>query len=187
VKIHLVGSVHNEEDEKYLKSIIEIIYDFDASLALNWVDPAVMRLKNSSTSEDWPGYVKHTLEAIKQADIVIADISNYGFSQGFQVAAAIEYNKPTLIISRNRIEYTYITGFQSHLLTMCEYITIDDLPKVVEPFIKKNVVHTKDLRFNMFLTRKIVRYLDERSEETGVNRSEIVRDLIRKASERQKK
>lgn len=186
--MHLSGSLNNlEEDLEYLRAIMDTIHDFDSTLAFNWIDPAIIRKKDNLEVKDWTPYVQHNLDAIKKADVVIIDASHYAFSHGFQTAAALEHNKPTLVVSRERLNHKFITGFTSHLLSYAQYTSREDLTKSVRSFLKKNVVHTKDLRFNMFLTREIVQYLDGRSHESGVNRSEIIRDLIRKASERQGK
>lgn len=186
--VHLSGSLHNlEEDLEYLQTIVNTIHDLDSTLAFNWIDPAVIQKKEHNQARDWTSHVQHNLDAIKKADVVIVDASHYAFSHGFQTAAALEHNKPILVVSRDRLKHKYITGFTSHLLSYSQYTSKEELGKIVRSFLKKNVVHTKDLRFNMFLTREIVQYLDERSQESGVNRSEIIRDLIRKASERQSK
>ncbi|MDX2776549.1 ribbon-helix-helix domain-containing protein [Streptomyces caniscabiei] len=186
--VHLSGSLHNlEEDLEYLQTIVGVIHDLDSTLAFNWIDPAVIQKKENIQVKDWTPHVQHNLDAIKKADVVIIDASHYAFSHGFQTAAALEHNKPVLVVSRDRFKHKYITGFTSHLLSYSQYTSKEELEKIVRTFLKKNVVHTKDLRFNMFLTREIVQYLDERSQESGVNRSEIIRDLIRKASERQGK
>lgn len=184
--VHLAGSLRNlDEDIEYLRTIVNVIHDFDSTLAFNWIDPAIIQKKEGSEVKDWTPYAQHNLDAIKKADVVIIDATHYAFSHGFQTAAALEHNKPTLVVSRDRLKHKFITGFTSHLLSYSQYTTKEDLIKTVRSFLKKNVVHTKDLRFNMFLTREIVQYLDGKSQDSGVNRSEIIRDLIRKASERQ--
>jgi len=181
--IHLAASLRNiDEDEHYLRRIIEVIHDHGAVLADEWLDAAITRLTEEISVADWTLFVQKTLDAIKSADMVIIDASNYTFGQGYQMAAALEYQKPVLVVSRDDLKYRYITGFTSSLLTYKTYTNETELIKLVASFLKKNIVHTKDLRFNIFLTRRISNYLDEKSLYSGANRSAIVRELIKKRS-----
>lgn len=181
--VHLVGSLRNiDEDEFYLRRIIETIHDHGAVLAHEWPEAAVARFNEGIQVTDWTPFVQKNLDALKSADLVIIDASYYTFAQGFQMAAALEYQKPVLVVSRNDLQYKYITGFTNSILSYKTYTNKVELSKLVTSFLKKNTVHTKDLRFNIFLTRKISNYLDEKSQYTGKNRSAIIRDIIKKRS-----
>lgn len=183
--VHIIGSIRDsEEDATYLRQIIEIVHDHGAVIALNWLEPALLRQKEHISTPDWTSYVEANIDAIKRADVVIADLTHYSFAQGYIVAAAFQYKKPVLAISRNDIRSHAASGIINPLFTYKKYASEKDLGLVVHDFLIKYTVHTKDLRFNMFLTRRIFKYLEDTMRETGKSRSEIIRELVkRKVSE----
>lgn len=179
--VFIAGSLRNlEEDVAYLKRIIEVSHDHGATISYNWLDAAIARHENDVQIADWTPLVHNNLEALKRSDVVIIEASHYSFSQGFYMAAALEYKKPVLVVSRDRLHHKYITGFTDPLLVFAEYSSQNKLAQIVTSFIKRNTVHTKDLRFNFFMTRKIAQYVDEKSKETGKTRSDIVRNIIKR-------
>lgn len=178
--VHLVGSLRNlDEDTKHLRKIVDTIYDNDAALALNWLEPAIIRIKEGDTNSNWESFVTHNMDALRRSDVVVIDATHYAFSHGYQMAAALEFKKPVLVVSRDRFEYKYITGFTDPLLSYKTYSTEDELIRTITSFLKKNTVHTKDLRFNIMLNRKIAKYLDEKSQSSGKSKSDIIRDVIK--------
>lgn len=184
--IHLAGSIRDlESDTEYLRRIIDVIHDRGGTIAHNWLDPAIIRNKEGIYVADWKPYVDANLDAIKRADLMIMEATHYTFSKGFQVGAALEHKKPTLLISRESLRGKLASGISDPLLTFRTYSTIDELEKITRTFIERNTIHTKDLRFNILLTRAIFKYLDETSNTQGKNKSEIIRELIKqKASEK---
>ncbi len=179
--VHLASSLRNhEKDLPHLRKIVSLIHDHDSTLANNWIEAAVVRQKNDVHIADWTPFVANAMETLKQADVVIIEATHYSFSQGYQMAAALEHNKPVLVISRDRLNKKYITGFTNSLLSYGQYTTEDELVRLVSTFLKKNTIHVKDLRFNFFITKMIAQYLDRKAHETGKNRSEIIRAILKK-------
>lgn len=183
--VHLAASIREPEvDAPYLRQIIETVHDHGAVLAHNWLEAALTRQKENISAPDWMPYVEANLEAIKRCDIVIVDLTYYAFSQGFLIAAALEQKKPVLAVSRNDVKGHTASGLVNSLFTYKKYTAPEDLLTAVNAFLDQNTIHTKDLRFNMFLTRHIFKYLEDTSRETGKSRSEIIRELVkRKADE----
>jgi hypothetical protein len=182
--VHLAGSLRShEKDLPYLRKIISLIHDHDSTLAHNWVEAAIVRQKNNVRIADWTPFVANAMETLKQADVVIIEATHYSFSQGYQMAAALEHRKPVLVVSRDRLDRKYITGFTDSLLSYGQYATEEELSQLVSSFLKRNTIHVKDLRFNFFITKGIAQYLDRKARETGKNRSEIIRDIIKKRND----
>jgi hypothetical protein len=182
--VHFAGSLRShEKDLPYLRKIVSLIHEHDSALANNWIEAAIVRQNNNVEIADWTPFVANAMDTLKQADVIIIEATHYSFSQGYQMAAALEHKKPVLVISRDRLNKKYITGFTNSLLSYGKYETEDELARLVSSFLKKNTVHVKDLRFNFFITRKIAQYLDRKSHETGKNQSEIIRDIIKKKSD----
>lgn len=185
--IHLTGSATNiEKDLPYLKAIIKTAHENDAVLAREWVDAAHQSKVNrkKDTDIEWAPIMAANLDAIHRADVAIVECTNYTFSQGFQVATALQQKKPVLLVSRKSFKNHMISGYRHKMLTMKEYKKEEDLMAIVKQFIRDNTIATKDLRFNMFIDRPIYNYLRSVSYESGKNKSEIIRDLINKEIEK---
>jgi hypothetical protein len=186
--VHLAASIRNQEvDASYLQKIIESIHDHGAVLALNWIEPALLRLKEHTSAPDWTSHVEANIDAVKRSDIVIVDLTHYSFAQGYLIAAAFQYKKPVLALSRNDITGHTVTGITNSLFTYKKYENAKELTAAVNEFLKRNTIHTKDLRFNMFLTRRIFKYLEDTTRETGKSRSEIIRELVKQKVSQEKK
>jgi hypothetical protein len=186
--VHLIGSLREPEvDAAYLRQIIESIHDHGAVIAHNWLEPSLTRQKADIAIQDWSPFVDANLDAIKRADIVIADLTHYSFAQGFMVAAALKDKKPILAVSRNPVDSHTASGITNTLFTYKQYTDNASLGRLVSAFLDQNTVHTKDLRFNMFLTRQTFKYLEETSQETGKSRSEIIRALVKKKAEEERR
>lgn len=182
--VHLAGSLRDPEvDAAFLRQIVEVVHDHGAVLAHNWLEATLARKKEGITVSDWTPYVEANIDAIKRADVVIADLTHYTFAHGYIVAAALEYKKPILAVSRNPVDSHTASGITNTLFTYKRYSDNVGLSHIVSAFLTKNTVHTKDLRFNMFLTRQIFKYLEETSRETGKSRSEIIRALVKRSAE----
>lgn len=181
--VHVTGSLANaEEDITYLRRIVKTIKQNDSTLALDWIESAYND-NSKETSEqtpeaDWQTIMEETLDAIGRADVVIVEATHYTFSQGFQVAMALNQKKPVLIVSRTPVEERLVSGLKSRDSRTAEYTSEEELEAVVAQFLRDNTISTKDLRFNMFIDRPIYNYLRSVSYETGKNKSEIIRELI---------
>lgn len=182
--VHIAGSLRDPEvDATFLRQIVEVVHDHGAVIAHNWLEATLARKKEGLTVDDWTPYVEANIDAIKRADVIVADLTHYTFAHGYIVAAALEYKKPILAVSRNPVDSHTATGITNTLFTYKRYTNAAELRQIVDTFLTKNTVHTKDLRFNMFLTRQIFKYLEETSRETGKSRSEIIRALVKRSAE----
>jgi hypothetical protein len=181
--VHLIASGNDlDNDLPYLEKIMEAIYSNYAILTRDWLGAAIARKKRMPHVEkgDWVSIVSESIDAIKRSDLIIAEISFSDFNQGVQTYIAAQYKKPTLIVTRSQIEDRFISGISNKYLTVKRYATIEELESIVNAFIKQHAVPSKALRFNLFLDRRIYKYLRDKSYETGKNKSEIVRALLEK-------
>lgn len=182
--VHLTGSKWDVTDDlPYLRAIVRALNENDAVLARDWIEVAHHQARKSGqAAKDLLGHsqiMEENLEAIGRADLVIVEATNYSFTQGFQVAMALQQKKPVLVVSRQPIQWRTIAGYKNHYLRVAEYGTEAEVSKIAATFIQENTVSTKELRFNMFIDRQIYGYLRNESLETGKNKSEIIRDLIK--------
>lgn len=186
--VHLVGSIRDPSlDMPHLKHIVDLIHDQGGVLGENWLDAALVRHEQHLDFQDWTPFVQNNLESLRRSDIVIVDATHYAFSHGFQTAAAIDHSKPTLVISRQKLSDKLISGIASRFVTLRQYQDKNELDQIISKFIQVNTIHTKDLRFNIFLTREIEQYLDAASRGMNKNKSEIIRRLIKRKIDSEKR
>lgn len=190
--IQIIGSAKNlKSDLPFYYSILEVIHDNGAVVARDWIGAAANRIaKNivrSDSKVDWDDVDKENSEAIQRSDVVIIEATNYGFQEGFYTTQALQYKKPVLLVTREDIRSRLLHGINRKLLTIEHYDNHEELKKIVDKFIKANMISTKDLRFNFFIDRQIYKFLRDVSYETGKNKSEIIRDLLEQEIERRDK
>ncbi len=187
--VHLISSMQDfKENVPFLRTIITTLHNNSAIQVRSWIEPTIRMIETGEKTSkplDWDSIVRENLAAIKRSDVVIVEATNYSFSQGFQVAAALENKKPILVVARVSFKSRLISGFKNNLVTLKSYKNEEELIKIVRAFLRANTITTKDLRFNFFLNRRLHHYLQEQSEESGKNKSEVVRDIIqRKVNEK---
>lgn len=181
--VHVIASGNDlEHDKPYIEAIIETVHKSNTIVVRDWLQAAITRKKRDPDVEkaDWVSIVNDSIDAIKRADLVIAEISLADFNQGIQTYISAQYKKPTLVVTRSDIDGHFISGIANQYLKIEQYETRDQLEKLVTSFIQQQTVPPKDLRFNIILNRRIAKYLRDKSYETGKNKSEIIRDLIEK-------
>jgi len=180
--VFLTGSSWElREDLPYLRRAVRAIQRNEGVLARDWIEPTFERSEHPNAKRqpiDWTKVMQGTLDAISRSDVVIIEGTSYRFSQGYQVAIALQQKKPVLLLSRSPQQNRSVSGIQNKLLTLADYQTEEDIDKIVGRFLRENAIATKDLRFNFFIDRQIYNYLRSVAFETGQNKSEIIRDLI---------
>lgn len=139
--------------------------------------------KNKSSKTDWTKIYKETLNAIAHADLVIVDATRYGFLEGFYASQALQHKKPLLLLAPKDSDTPPLDDMKDRFLNVKYYDTIDAIKGLVSTFLGENAISAKDLRFNFFLDRQLYSYLREESRETGKNKSEIIRELLKKEIE----
>lgn len=182
--VHVTGSARNiGNDLPFLRTIVQSVYDSHAMVFRDWISAAISRRTHGVADDevDWTHVLEKNVEAIQLSDLVVVECTQNRFSQGYQAYLASQYKKPTLIVTRGKIDNEFISGVESKYITVKHYETEDELKSIVEKFIKQNIIAEKDLRFNMFLDRRIYKYLRDVSYETGMNKSEIVRQALLRA------
>lgn len=188
--VHLTASSRTiGEDRPYLRAIVTTIHSEGHVLARDWIELANNReiVKSKEIEVDWEVIFKDNIQAISRADVVIVEATSYGFSQGFQVATALQQKKPTLLLCRESsvLKDHFGSGVTDELLTVRQYRSNQDLEDIVAQFLEDNTLTTKDMRFNFFIDRQIYNYLRWASAKTGKTKSELLRSLLEKEIERQ--
>jgi hypothetical protein len=116
------------------------------------------------------------IEYLKKADVCVLEASAHSLGLGFVVQKSLEMGKPTLVLYyKDNIPY-FLQGIEDDKLMIKSYDE-SNYKKVIKNSL--NVAREKrDKRFNFFLSPKLLTYLENVSQEHGVTKSKILRDLI---------
>lgn len=185
--VHLTGSSRSiEADRPFLRTIVDTVHAEGHALARDWIEPAYRRQVKQDEA-DWSAIFRDNIQAITRADVVIVEATSYGFSQGFQLATALQQKKPTLLLWRVGSAFPdhFGSGVSSEFLFNHSYTSKAELEDIVALFLEDNTLTTKDMRFNFFIDRQIYNYLRWASTKTGRTKSELLRSLLEKEIERQ--
>ncbi|HVI69082.1 MAG TPA: nucleoside 2-deoxyribosyltransferase [Magnetospirillaceae bacterium] len=178
--IYFSASARNlKSDLETYQVIVNKIHSLDHNLALEWLEPARRRmLRKDDMFEDIESIVRAAQAGVESAELVIVEATGGStFGVGYEVGLAIQLRKPVLLLIKKEAMDSYATGLKNNLITLRRYDK-SNLERTIEDFIKRNVLKTKDLRFNFVLDREIYNHLRLKSFETGRTKAEIVRDLL---------
>lgn len=189
MKAHFIGSLSNiSTDVKYYRQIISTLSENNITLTRDWLEKAYEQSTKSSDElskpSSWRAIYRDNLQAISRCDVVVAEVSQKSFLVGFQVALALQKKKPVLILSRHE-KVDSISGVSSNE-DIIKHAVYDEknLHEIIRSFISENNKGGKDIRFNFFMDRKLLNYLNWASFQTGHKKSEIIRELLVKEMER---
>ena len=148
------------------------------------VPGAEERVRSQTQAERKEAFKKLNIK-LKSADLVVAEISTPSISVGYEITHALEMNKPVIVLHTPGNGAVMLEGMQDEKLQVVEYSkdNLDD--KIKKALIEAQ--NTIDVRFNFFVSPKILNYLDWVAKEKRIPRSVFLRDLIEKEMKKDKK
>ena len=121
-------------------------------------------------------HYKSTIKGVKEADVVVAEVSLHSMSMGYVVNKALEFGKPVIVLYLPGFEPFFFSGINDEKLQILEYEKNN-----VDKILKKALASAQDqvdVRFNFFVSPQIMAFLDEVSKEKRVPRAVFIRELI---------
>lgn len=169
--------------KNYVNQVFEVIKSFEDIELTSTQDrsylarePEAKQVDDLKFLEDRYKYVHYNSvkRAIFEADAVIIDATSRSFRLGHEATLAVQQGKPTLVLSQhkdysNLIDHPHFFGAKYHRLTLKE---------IVRKFLKHAQRTTLKHRFNMFTSDDQKEFIEKKSVELGINKSEFVRSLI---------
>lgn len=181
MKIYFIASPRAlDKDGPLLRSA----YDFLAK-DNKMLSDLIIKLNKNSLDEFYSAphkerirHFKKTMNCVKEAELVVVEISIHSMSMGYIVNRAMELGKPVIVLYKKGFAPHFFSGIQNERLQKIEYQK-DNLFKVLKKAINvaKNQV---DVRFNFFVTPRILAYLDWLSRRKRIPRAVYLRSLIEK-------
>jgi len=127
---------------------------------------------------------RQLLGGIKKADVFVAEVSTQSLSVGHEITQAINLNKPVILFYVGDRRPTILFGSGYEKLQMIQYDGKNFrelLDKALEE-ARKNI----DVRFNFFVSPKILAYLDWVAKTKKLPRAVFLRELIEKEMRKDK-
>lgn len=135
----------------------------------------ILDVGNLSKEDAKKNYAR-ILSEIKKADVVVAEVSNQSLSVGHELTEAITLNKPLVVMYVGDKKPGLLFGSSYDKMQIIQYV-FGEAEKVMEDVIANAIRHV-DVRFNFFVSPKILSYLDWIVQKRMIPRSVFLRNLI---------
>lgn len=124
-------------------------------------------------------YYKNVLKWIDRADVVVVEASFPStLSIGHEISLAVEKSKPVIVMYLEGRDPSFMLGLRSDKIIWVKY-SDKDLEAGLRGALKQ-AKEKADVRFNFFVSPKILAYLDWVAKKRMIPRSVFLRDLIEK-------
>lgn len=186
MKAYFSASVHGRSTgEEMYEKIVTTLKKLDFEVYSDHVMKTDAEGIDKQSAQEVKGVYQALINKIKKSDLVVAEVSTPSVSVGHEITEAITLNKPVILL---RLE----GGNRAMLLEGMSDVKVQNisynkdnlvvlLGKAIEE-AKKNM----DVRFNFFVSPKILNYLDWVAQKRMVPRSVFLRDLIEKEMRKDK-
>lgn len=185
MKAYFTGALYQKE--KFLDKYKRIIITLKKVGYEVMEDTVEVSLEDAleKTDAERVEYYKKVLKWVDKSDIIVAEASFPStLSIGHEITLAAEKSKPVIVLYMEGFEPTFLMGLKSDKIVWVKY-TEKDLENVLEDAVEKARGQT-DVRFNFFVSPKILSYLDWVAKNKMIPRSVFLRDLIEKEMKKDK-
>jgi len=156
--------------------IYKIIKDLGYSHTSNWVDRVDPKSFYEMTSIELENHNERILKELKSADICVFDTSLPSLSVGYLINMSIDLSKQVIVLTQSDSPSFVLGWVKSDALFLVKYTT-ENVVKLLKELLKK-AEDNSDVRFNFFVSPKILNYLDFVAKHRMVPRSVFLRNLI---------
>ncbi len=121
---------------------------------------------------------EQAMRKIRQADVVILEVTVHSLSMGFVMHAALDLGKPVIALHKKDSQVFFASGVNDERLQVVEYTkhSLSRLLKSALQYAKDN----SDVRFNLTIPPKIAHYLDWISKRKKMPRAVYIRHSLEK-------
>ncbi len=179
MKVHFMGDPRGDKDT--YKKVIDVIEKTGNTLVTDYILHRDQESVEKETEAESELFIKKSTSWIKKADVIIFDVSLPSVSVGFDVATALNYSKPVIVIYNRQAQSLVLNslkGLNSERMQILSYdmSTLAETLELALDFAEES----NDIRFNFFVTPAINAYLDWVAKDKKLPRSVYLRHLIEK-------
>lgn len=184
MKIFFIGSDRrNPQDVDNYKKIAQIIEKEGNTVDRSWI--------NATTEDDAENFEvahKRNIKSIKEADVIVAEITKLTTGTGFLLSTAISQKKPVITLfneESDAIPSTTIKGSSNKKNMFYAEYNSKTVQPILEDFLS-DVKNLLDTKFILIISPEIDRYLEWASENRRMHKAQIVRNAIEDIMEKDK-
>lgn len=185
MKIYFTASLRGKEE--YGHNYELIVRDL-VSLGNKMVSDHVMKNNFESVAaqdkDQAVGSYAKLINWIKKADVFVAEVSTQSLSVGHEITEAMNMSKPVILLYTGDRRPSMLFGSGYEKLQLIKYER-DNVRRLLGSAIEEAKKHA-DVRFNFFVSPKILAYLDWVAKNKMIPRSVFLRDLIEKEMRKEK-
>lgn len=160
----------------YYKEIIRLLKKYNCEVE-EYVSTCTKDSLLAQTTEERIRDHKKLQRAAKKADLIVAEASYPSTSAGYEIARALDWEKPVLVLYSEDAECpTILKGRMSDKFLLESY-NKENLGEVIKGALDyfKTV---SDIRFTFLLPAPIIQYLDWVAEHKKIPRSVFIRETL---------
>jgi hypothetical protein len=179
MKVYFSGALYTQGDfQPRYKKIVKCLVDNGLEVMEDTTVTPFSKFQEMSESEILDNY-KNVRKWVEKCDFAVFEASFPStLSIGHEISLALGKGKPVIVMYLEERSPMFLLGYKNDMIIWVKYKDADiaqSLTKALEG-IKGKV----SVRFNFFLPRSLVAYLDWVGKDTGTNKSEYIRMLIEK-------
>jgi hypothetical protein len=175
--VYFTASVSGKKDlnEQY-KAIIDALKSEGNEVISEHVLKVSPTDLKTETEEDRISHNKQLSKWLNKADIIVAEVSSPSVSVGYEIALALDKNKPVLALHHASSPPPALVGEKSEKFLLSSY-DLEELKNTIQVSFDY-LLDQVDTRFNFFISPKHQNYLDWISQNRKIPRSVFLRRLI---------
>lgn len=185
MKIYFTASLRGKKDfgENYIRIIkaLEELGNKVYSEHITSHDSANVEQQSKEESQKIYGRL---ITEIKKSELFVAEVSSQSLSVGHEITEAISLSKPVIVMYTGENRPGLLFGADYDKLQIVKY-ELGDIRKLLAVAIAE-ARKRADVRFNFFVSPKILSYLDWVAKNKMIPRSVFLRDLIEKEMKKDK-
>lgn len=174
MRVAIVVSKKSKEGLEKAKKIAEIVKNFNHT-----VDNSMIKRSREEEMKDFSKTFKTNMNSVKNADVIIAESTEYSAGLGFLVAKAIDERKNILClqsIDAHKKGSATLQGATSKSLTYLKY-NEENLEDLLKNYLDE-VKNKLDTKFILIISPDIDKYLKWAGDEYRLHKAQIVREAV---------
>lgn len=151
---------------------------------LKWTNKKALDKMYEENSKEGVNAYKQAIDQVKKADVVMMEVSGHSVTMGYLISKSLDLSKPVVVFYKKGTKILFLKGISNPKLKLREYDkkNIEELLDQALEEAKKEI----DVRFNFFVSPKILTYLDWVARKKMIPRSVFLRNLIEKEIKKDK-
>jgi nucleoside 2-deoxyribosyltransferase len=174
MKVFFIADRRAKDKMKVYNDIIKEIEKSGSKVDRSWINRS-----SEEDSHDIENAYKRNMKSIKEADVVVAEVTELTSGVGFLISTALNQKKPVLALfnkANGGTPSNTLKGSNNKLMDYREY-TVNDIPSQIKGFFAK-VKGLLDTKFILIISPQIERYLEWSSDFRRMHKAQIVRQAV---------